>query len=53
MKDSALGCLPAGLVRARTTQISGIAASSQAVQNATRPLTETPITMLPATQAVP
>ena len=44
-------------MRLRTTRISGIAASSMTTQNATRPptetLTRTPITTLPATQAVP
>ena len=44
-------------VRLRTIRIIGIAASSLAMQNATRPLSETvtrtPITMLPITQALP
>ena len=48
---------PAGLVLWRTASISGIAASSATMQNATSPPAETsirtPITTLPATQAVP
>ena len=51
------GFASVGRVCLRTIRISGIAASSLATQNATKPSSDTvirtPITMLPSTQAVP